>query len=750
MKIRDRMIFSHLGLTLVPIIVTFTAISIIIKTVVSKELSIRLDGMMNNVVERIQSDIDSYRKHATLFARNLSAGSPVEFTILTPTSPLSLAKYNIDIAEFTTGSKVYRSVFADAVYAEYVTEPAFADYLWDYLSNPYFHREFDVYIPQIVSNILVVRCAAICYDYNKEEKSGMSITSLVMDRAYLGGLSEGNSDLVVFYQIASNITFGSNNLPMDDKRLETIEDTNILTANSFLRINFPGKGEYFLKKAELFKIPGSGTVVYAGILYGFEFMKRFDILFREAMLIILLVSLAIALPTAYFSTKRITAPIVLLNENVRSFRKDFTIIPPPEDITDEIAALHKTFSEMSASIIDYSKKLENYQIRLSKEVDEKTSDLKDKIQTLLLINNFSSFSIRIDPENELDFIRQTASKLKELFHLKHIAIYSLSSREPERIHYISSDKRLVKKNRQDRMISVEGHFIERMRQSGSSLGKSTVDYFLFASPVYFIDQIEYAFIYVCSSDQEKLLPEALETLNNLISLKIYSIRIQAEKFQSEKLASIGQFANTIIHDIKNPLTVIKSSVEMLSDDDFSPEEKEQYRKVMLNELDMLTQMLNDILDFSRGKIQLNRESVNLDEMLDDVCAFFTKLMKIKNVELVKNLESGVVINIDRQRVWRALSNLISNALDVLGEGGRITVRSEKKIVDVRIVIEDNGHGIPDEIVDNIFEPFVTAGKKGGTGLGLSIVKKIVDSHGGNINFKTEKDKGTSFYVSFPL
>jgi signal transduction histidine kinase len=189
---------------------------------------------------------------------------------------------------------------------------------------------------------------------------------------------------------------------------------------------------------------------------------------------------------------------------------------------------------------------------------------------------------------------------------------------------------------------------------------------------------------------------------------------------------------------------------MLSDDDFSAEEKEQYRDLTLNELDMLTQMLNDILDFSKGKIQLNREPVELDAMLDDLCAFFSKLMKIKNVELVKNLESGVVINIDRQRVWRALSNLISNALDVLGEGGRITVRSEKKIVDVRIVIEDNGHGIPEEIVDRIFEPFVTSGKKGGTGLGLSIVKKIVDSHGGIVNFKTEKDKGTSFYVSFPL
>jgi signal transduction histidine kinase len=300
------------------------------------------------------------------------------------------------------------------------------------------------------------------------------------------------------------------------------------------------------------------------------------------------------------------------------------------------------------------------------------------------------------------------------------------------------------------MISIEDHFIERLRQHGASIGRRTGEYFLFASPVYFIDQIEYAFIYICSADQSQLLPEALETLNNLISLKIYSIRIQAEKFHSEKLASIGQFANTIIHDIKNPLTVIKSSVEMLSDDDFSAEEKEQYRDLTLNELDMLTQMLNDILDFSKGKIQLNREPVELDAMLDDLCAFFSKLMKIKNVELVKNLESGVVINIDRQRVWRALSNLISNALDVLGEGGRITVRSEKKIVDVRIVIEDNGHGIPEEIVDRIFEPFVTSGKKGGTGLGLSIVKKIVDSHGGIVNFKTEKDKGTSFYVSFPL
>jgi HAMP domain-containing protein len=407
MKIRDRMIISHLAVTLIPITVTFLSITIIIRTIVAKELANRLDDKMNSIVEKIQNDIDSYRKHATLFARNLSAGGPVEFTILTPTSPLSLAKYNIDIAEFTTKSKVFRAIFVDAAYAGYVTTPDYADYLWDYLSNPYFHREFDVYIPQVVSNALVVRCAAICYDYNKEEKSGMSITSLVMDRTYLTALSEGASDLVVFYQIGTNFSFSSNTLPMDASRMETLEDTNILENNTYLKINFPGKGQYFLKKAELFKIPGSDTIVYAGILYGFEFMNRFDILFRTIMLVILLVSLAIAIPTAYVSTKLITAPIVVLNDNVRNFRKDFTIIPPPDDITDEIAGLHKTFSEMSASIIDYSKKLENYQVRLSKEVDEKTADLKEKIQTLLLINNFSSFSIRIDPDNELDFIRQT-------------------------------------------------------------------------------------------------------------------------------------------------------------------------------------------------------------------------------------------------------------------------------------------------------------------------------------------------------
>lgn len=750
MKIRDRMIASHIAVALIPILVALLAISLASRQAVNKELAGKLDSLMDNVYDRINDDIDHYRKHATLFAGSLSRGSSMEHSVLTPEGSYSLAKYDIDIAEFTARDKIYRTDFLDTAYAPYATSPQFAVYLWNYLSDPSFHRQFDIYLPQIVSNLVVVRCAALCYDYIRNEKTGLAVTTLVLDQSYLSKFSDNNGDLVVFYQTPYGIVFSSNNLRMRPDYLVAIAGTNTLDGKHLLRFNFAEQGTYFVKKTELFKIPNTDQKIYVGILYGYQFIKRFDTMIRVIMLVILVVSLAFALPVAYISTHRIVTPLELLNSEVQRFKKDFTPIPGPPGLDDEVSQVHKTFSEMSASIVDYSRKLESYQKRLAKEVDEKTTDLKNKIQVLMLINNFSSFTIRTDTQNEADFIRQIVVKLKELFHLKHIAVYSHLSRNPERLQFITAEKKLLRKERGVRILSIETALVNRLKTTGSAFARNAGDYSVIITPIYFIDQIEYSFIYLCSREESKLLPEALDTINNLISLKIYSIRYQAEKLQSEKLASIGQFAGTIVHDIKNPLTVIKSSVEMLSDDDFTPEEKEHYLSILRSELDMLTGMLNDILDFSRGKISLVREPVILDEMLDELCDFYSKAVRSKNITLYRSLDSGVTLNIDRQRVWRALSNLISNSLDVLSEGGQISVRSEKKIVDVRIVIEDNGPGIPAEIADKIFEPFVTFGKKGGTGLGLSIVKKIIDSHGGNINYKTERGQGTSFYISFPL
>ena len=232
-------------------------------------------------------------------------------------------------------------------------------------------------------------------------------------------------------------------------------------------------------------------------------------------------------------------------------------------------------------------------------------------------------------------------------------------------------------------------------------------------------------------------------------MKMHSINMQKSKIESEKLASIGQFASTVIHDIKNPLTVIKSMVEALKDPDYSEEEKTNYYIILKSEIDRLTNMLNDILDFSKGRLNLMKEAIDIDEFILKLLNTYQKILGDKKILVHTNLKADCRIFIDQYRIWRSIGNIIQNSLDVLSVSGTLTLSTSSTSDSVEISIRDNGPGIPKEDQAQLFQPFFSYGKKNGTGLGLSIVKKIIESHNGELWFETTTGKGTTFFIRLP-
>jgi signal transduction histidine kinase len=223
-----------------------------------------------------------------------------------------------------------------------------------------------------------------------------------------------------------------------------------------------------------------------------------------------------------------------------------------------------------------------------------------------------------------------------------------------------------------------------------------------------------------------------------------------ERIRATQLATIGQLAAGIIHDFKNPFAVIRGNAELMVTVDGQDQRKLKWCQTIIEQVDRMTTLTRDILEYSRGKSSLNWERIDLATYLEEAVRTHEGELVNHGIGLKITACDPVLIMADRNRLRRVFDNLVGNAVEALLQGGAIqiswTIRDDK----VELRVSDNGPGIPADIVDTLFEPFVTSGKKHGTGLGLAITKKIVEEHGGNIAAHTDKGGGACFTICLPL
>lgn len=244
--------------------------------------------------------------------------------------------------------------------------------------------------------------------------------------------------------------------------------------------------------------------------------------------------------------------------------------------------------------------------------------------------------------------------------------------------------------------------------------------------------------------------DLLEVLAGQAATTLHNLELMGERLRSERLTTIGRMMSAIVHDFRNPMTSIRGYAAMIEEMDIGPERRKKAAHLVVEETDRMSAMIDEILEFTRGgPPRLIRRDIPLGELLAKLHRLIEHDLADRKVELLAELAFEGVVQVDVDRLMRALLNITANALDAMPEGGRLTVRSELRDGRVAIAVHDTGHGIPEELLPRIFEAFFTHGKPRGVGLGMSISRKIVDEHGGEILLKSRVGEGTCVTVLLP-
>ncbi len=218
-----------------------------------------------------------------------------------------------------------------------------------------------------------------------------------------------------------------------------------------------------------------------------------------------------------------------------------------------------------------------------------------------------------------------------------------------------------------------------------------------------------------------------------------------EVIEAERLAVVGNFARSIIHDLKNPLSIIGLSAEMFSNPNLNPATRTLIQSRILRQVQRINDLVTDILAFTEGRSRAELTPNDFRAFVWELVAELQSELSAQSIRLVLENEPPVGLFLfDARRLGRVFNNLIYNARDFLDEGGDIFLRFRPDDHEMLVEIEDTGPGIAPEIADNLFQPFTTHGKARGTGLGLSICKKIVEDHGGKIFVRREPGHGAIF------
>ena len=224
-----------------------------------------------------------------------------------------------------------------------------------------------------------------------------------------------------------------------------------------------------------------------------------------------------------------------------------------------------------------------------------------------------------------------------------------------------------------------------------------------------------------------------------------------EIIQAERLAVVGRFAATIVHDFKNPLTIIGLAAELACSDDTSPPMREKAQSKITRQVERMTNMLQELIEFTRPTgHRPTLRALNFARYMKPLGEEIRQEIADRGVKLTMEPPPEIEVQIDPARLSRLFYNLLNNAVEAMPEGGRIYLRFATTAQALQVDIEDTGKGIAPAVASTLFEPFTTHGKPHGTGLGLTICKKIAEDHGGRIWASSEPGKGARFSFTLPL
>lgn len=217
----------------------------------------------------------------------------------------------------------------------------------------------------------------------------------------------------------------------------------------------------------------------------------------------------------------------------------------------------------------------------------------------------------------------------------------------------------------------------------------------------------------------------------------------------ERLSTVGQMMSTIVHDLRGPVNNINGFLDLLLEEENTPEERDEFSQIMRSEIQSITNMTTEILDFAKGKTSILPRKCTARDIIKRFQPQIDQLFRDTNINFTIDNLSKKKMYIDIEKFTRVLYNIAKNAKEAMEKKGNFSLKIIDSEDQVMFELTDDGPGIPEEIRGRLFESFVTSGKESGTGLGLAIVRKIIEEHRGQIDLKSEVGKGTSFFIKIP-
>jgi two-component system NtrC family sensor kinase len=258
-------------------------------------------------------------------------------------------------------------------------------------------------------------------------------------------------------------------------------------------------------------------------------------------------------------------------------------------------------------------------------------------------------------------------------------------------------------------------------------------------------------VFALLKDQGRLKTEKMYLLKLFVqnaAQAIANAELAEKLLQKEKLSAIGNAIGMVMHDLRPPIKSLLMITEMMREDQV----KSEWVNIMEDCAKQASEIFDDFLAFIQ-EAPIKREPVNISEVINNVVKLTVSSHNMPHLSIDKSVPDALIIHGDESKLKRSIVNLVNNAVNILNikktDNACIHISTENDAANnrIKIVVQDNGPGIPDDMLKTLFEPFVTRGTVNGTGLGLAIVKQFISAHGGTI--EVHNDNGAIFTIYLP-
>ena len=246
---------------------------------------------------------------------------------------------------------------------------------------------------------------------------------------------------------------------------------------------------------------------------------------------------------------------------------------------------------------------------------------------------------------------------------------------------------------------------------------------------------------VTGSDELSRLAATFNTMCDSIE------QARVDLIRQEQINTIGRLGSSLVHDLRNPLAAIYGGAEMLVDGQLPAEHTKRIALNIYRASHRVQELLRDLLNVSRGETR-NLETCKVRDIIEAAAEAAQAAESGVNIKIA--IDDSAEIFVDPTRSERVFTNLFSNAIDAMPDGGDVFVYSKTNGDNLLVFVEDTGPGLPAEVRSQLFRPFVTAGKRTGLGLGLTLSRQTMLDLGGDLQLLSRSGRGACFYLSFPV